>query len=177
MAGYSKEAKKQNDALQSILEGGAPEKTIQVGYEGKKQPSGDQISPLSDVMKKARMPWFCPKCDKIMKSRHDNKMWMSYGHCFYCQIEFQNKLAVDGKLDKWKADKDKKNKLAWIKEQKESIKEFKNQKSPEFHQQFRPDGYSIDKEKWDIDMKKVKREAEEALKKYTEVLEQLENEV
>ena len=35
----------------------------------------------------------------------------------------------------------------------------------------------LEKEKWDIDMKKVKREAEEALKKYTEVLEQLENEV
>ena len=36
MAGYCKEAKKQNDALQSILEAGTPEKTIQVGYEGKK---------------------------------------------------------------------------------------------------------------------------------------------
>ena len=29
-----------------------PEKRVQVGYEGKKQISGDQISPLSDVMKK-----------------------------------------------------------------------------------------------------------------------------
>ena len=51
MAGYSKESKRQNDALKSILDGGAPEKRVQVGYEGKKQVSGDQISPLSDVMK------------------------------------------------------------------------------------------------------------------------------
>ena len=32
MAGYSKENKRQNDALQSILRGGTPEQKIQVGY-------------------------------------------------------------------------------------------------------------------------------------------------
>ena len=163
MAGYSKESKRQNDALKSILDGGAPEKRVQVGYEGKKQASGDQISPLSDVMKKARMPWFCPKCDKIMKSRHDNKMWLSYGHCFNCQIEFENKLSVQGKLDEWKADKERKNKLAWIRDQKQSIEEFKKQDAPEFYQQFRPDGHSIDKEKWDIDKAAIIEKADEAL--------------
>ena len=90
-------------------------------------------------------------------------MWLSYGHCFNCQIEFENKLSVEDKLDKWKADKERKNKLAWIRDQKQSIEEFKKQDAPEFYQQFRPDGHSIDKEKWDIDKAAIVEKADEAL--------------
>ena len=43
-------------------------------------------------------------------------------------------------------EKIKQNKLSWIKEQRETIEQFKKQKAPEFYQQFRPDGYSVDKE-------------------------------
>jgi len=72
MAGYSRENSRQNEALQSILDGGSPEERVQVGYTGKKEKSGDKISPLSDIMKEARMPWFCPSCDKVMKKRLDD---------------------------------------------------------------------------------------------------------
>ena len=150
-------------ALKNILQGQPVTKKVMVGYEGKKQESGDQKSRLTDIMAGVRMPWFCPKCDKIMKSRHDNKMWLSYGHCFNCQVDFENKLAVSGKLDEWKADKERKNKLAWIRDQKQSIEEFKKQDAPEFYQQFRPDGHSIDKEKWDIDKSAIIEKADEAL--------------
>ena len=40
-----------------------------VGYKGKEQESGDQISRMTDLMQKARMPMFCPNCDKIMKKK------------------------------------------------------------------------------------------------------------
>ena len=43
------------------------------------------------------------------------------------------------------------------------LEEFKNQKNPEFWQQFRPDGYSVDKEKWKVDKSKIKKAADEAL--------------
>ena len=66
--------KHEEKALQSILRGETPEKRVMVGYEGKKQESGDQISRMTDLMKEARMPMFCPKCDKVMKKRLDNKM-------------------------------------------------------------------------------------------------------
>ena len=55
------------------------------------------------------------------------------------------------------------NKLAWIKDQKILIKEFKNQKTPEFLQQINPDGHSVDKEKWDIDENSIIKQADEAL--------------
>ena len=57
---YSKEAERQNKVLGDLLSGKTPEKRIMVGYEGKKQKSGDQKSRLTDIMAAARMPMFCP---------------------------------------------------------------------------------------------------------------------
>ena len=80
--GYSKEAERQNEVLGSLLKGETPEKRVMVGYEGKPEEGGDKISHLSEVMKEARMPWFCPNCKKVMKQRLDNKFWMKFNHCF-----------------------------------------------------------------------------------------------
>ena len=163
MAGYSRENARQNKALQSILDGGAPEGRVQVGYTGKKETSGDQISPLSDIMKEARMPWFCPSCDKVMKKRLDNKTWILYNHCFDCQIDFENKLRIEGKYNEWIDKKIIKSKLDWIKDQKQEIRELRDQKAPEFLEQVRPDGYSVDKEKWQMNSKDFVKQMDEAL--------------
>ena len=65
----------------------------------------------------------------------------------------------------------KDNKLAWIKDQKQSVKEFKNEKAPEFWEQVRPDGYSVDKEKWEMDISLLKKQADE----YLEYLQKMED--
>jgi len=170
--GYSRENKRQNDALQSILDGNTPEKRIFVAMEDvneKKERKKeiklerDKSNERSNALKEARVPWFCPKCDSVMKKRLDDRMWYVYNHCFDCQIEAENKMRIDGTYDEWMDNKIKANKLAWIEEQKVSIKEFKKQKSPEFYQQFRPDGYSIDKEEWSINMSLIEKQADEAL--------------
>ena len=161
--GYSKESERQNRALGDLLKGKTPEKRVMVGYKGKEQESGDQISRLSDIMKEARMPMFCPKCDVVMKKRLDDRMWYLYGHCFNCQVKVENKLRIEGKFDQWSHKKIIANKLSWIKDQKEEIKSFRNQKSPEFLQQINPDGHSVDKEKWEVDITQVREQADEAL--------------
>ena len=161
--GYSKESERQNKALGDLLSGKTPEKRVMVGYKGKEQESGDQISRLSDIMKEARMPMFCPKCDVVMKKRLDDRMWYLYGHCFNCQVKVENKLRIEGKFDQWSHKKIIANKLSWIKDQKEEIKSFRNQKSPEFLQQINPDGHSVDKEKWEVDVTQVRKQADEAL--------------
>ena len=51
------------------------------------------------------------------------------------------------------------------------MKEFRNQKKPEFWQQFRPDGHSVDKEKWNVDTDMIMKQADEAL----EFLEKMED--
>ena len=173
---YSKEAERQNKALGDVLAGRTPEKRVMVGYEGKKQKSGDQISRMTNLMKEARMPMFCPECDKIMKKKLDDKMWRMFGHCFDCQVTIENKLRIEGKYEEWAENKIRKNKIAFIKDQIQAISEWRDMKAPEFYNNVGVNYPMLEKEKWDGDMDKVQREADEAIQKYTEVLEELENE-
>ena len=174
--GYSKESERQNKALGDLLSGKTPEKRVMVGYKGKEQESGDQISRLSDIMKEARMPMFCPECDKIMKKRLDDKFWMMFGHCFDCQIDIENKLRIEGKYEEWAENKIKNNKIAFLKDSIQKIEEFKNQKAPEFYNQVGVNYPELQKEKWGGDMTQVNAIADEALEEYTKALEKLENE-
>ena len=174
---YSKEAERQNKALGDVLAGRTPEKRVMVGYEGKKQKSGDQISRMTNLMKEARMPMFCPECDKIMKQKLDNKMWSLFGHCFDCQIKIENKLRIEGKYEEWAEKKIRKNKIAFLKDSIQKIEEFRNQKAPEFYNQVGVNHPELEKEKWGGDMTQVNAMADEALEEYTKVLKQLESEV
>ena len=171
--GYSRENKRQNDALQTILDGGTPEKRIFVAMEDTKEKKErqkqivkerEEANERSEALKAARTPWFCPKCDKVMKKKLDDKMHMLYGHCLTCQVKDETKMRIDGTFNKWATKKVIANKLAWIKEQKQGIEEFKNQKAPAVYNQVNPDGHSIMKEKWNTDFEKLKKQADEALK-------------
>ena len=173
--GYSKESQRQNKVLGDLLSGKTPDKRIMVGYEGKTE-SGDKISRLSDVMKEARMPMFCPKCDVIMKKRLDNKFWRMYNHCFDCQIKIENKLRITGEYEEWANEKIRQNKISFIKDNLQKLEEWKNQKAPEWHNNVGVNYPELEKEKWSMDMEKVTKEADEAIEKFTEELKKLENE-
>jgi ribosomal protein L37AE/L43A len=172
MAGYSKENERHNKALKSILRGETPEKRIFVAQEDlefkkklKEEAKKEQkrIDEKLEVTKEARMPWFCPECKKVMKKRLDNKMWYLYTHCFDCQVEVENKMRLEGTYDEWVEKKVIANKLAWIRDQKISIEEFKKQQEPEFYNQVAADGHTLDKEKWQANFKQLKEQADEAL--------------
>ena len=176
MAGYSKETERQNKALGDVLAGRTPEKRAMVGYKGKEQESGDQISRMTNLMKEARMPMFCPECDIIMKKNLDDKMWSLFGHCFDCQITMENKLRIEGKYEEWEENKIKQNKIAFIKDQIQAISEWGDSKAPEWYNNVGVNTPELEKEKWNIDMKKVQIEAQKALEKYKDVLKELESE-
>jgi hypothetical protein len=112
-----------------------------------------------------------------MKKKLDDKMWSLFGHCFDCQIKMENKLRIEGGYEEWAEEKIRSNKIAFIKDQIQAISEWRDSKAPEWFNNVGVNTPELEKEKWDIDMKKVKKEAEEALKKYTEALEQLESNV
>jgi len=168
----SREDVRQNKAMQQILRGETPDKRIFVAMEDineqkeRKKLSdeeGKEAEKRTEALKAARMPWFCPKCDKVMKKNVDDKMWRLYGHCSDCQIQFENRLMIDGKYDDWVKSVERENKLAWIRDQRDTIYEFKKQNKVEFLQQVRPDGHSLDKERWEIDTKDIMKKAEEYL--------------
>ena len=176
----SRESVRENKAFQQILRGEKPEKRIFVAMEDVNEQKDrkkaiikekEESDKRTDALKAARMPWFCPKCDKVMKKNVDNKMWRLYDHCSNCQVEFENRLAIDGKYDEWVKNIERENKIAWIKDQRQSIEEFKKQKSPEFFQQINPDGYSVNEEKWEIDKVHIMEQADE----YLEYLQKMED--
>ena len=128
MANRSKEAERQNKALQNILEGKPVEKDyVQVGYQGEKpEDLGGKTreSELSKVMQSVRMPWFCPKCKKAMKKKLDDKFWRMMGHCFDCQVDYENKLRIKGEFDNWAESKMLENQKSQLKDLEQSIDDF-----------------------------------------------------
>jgi len=174
--GYSKETERQNKVLGDLLAGREPEKRVMVGYSKPKEKKKDKISRMTEIMQDVRMPWFCPNCKKVMKQKLDDKMWRLFGHCFDCQIKIENKLRIEGKYEEWEKNKIKQNKISFIKDSIQKIEEWKNMKSPEFFNQVGVNYPELEKEKWDIDMSKVHKEADEAIQKYEEALEKLEKE-
>ena len=175
--GYSKESVRQNEALKDALAGREHVKNyVQVGYEGKQKPKGDVIPKMTEIMKDVRMPLFCPKCDKVMKKRLDNKMWNLFQHCFDCQVEIEHKLKLEGKFDDWANEKMRKNKIAIIKDNLQQLEEFKTMKAPEWLNNVGVNYPELEKEKWEGGTEKMVAEAEEAIVKLKEQLEQLEKE-
>ena len=174
--GYSKETERQNKVLGDLLSGKTPEKRIMVGYEGKKEVTGDKVSKMTDLMQEARMPLFCPKCKKVMKKRLDNKMWNIYNHCFDCQSKFENKLRIEGKYEDWEKKKIRANKISFIKEQIQAIEEWRDMKAPEWYNNVGVNTPELEKEQWDVDTTQIQLMADEALEKFNETLKELENE-
>ena len=172
--GYSKETERQNQALNDILAGNETEKRVMVGYKSKEKEKGDIIPKMTEIMQDVRMPLFCKECNKVMKKRLDDKMWRLYGHCFDCQIKIENKLRIEGKYEEWEKEKIKQNKIAFIKDQMQTIEEWKDMKAPEWYNQVGVNYPEMEKEKWSVDTTHIKLMAEEALEEYTKILNGLE---
>jgi len=182
MAGYSRESERQNKALKTILRGESPEKRIMVTNVDKefqdfvkkeREEEQKRIDEKLEATKDARLPWFCPECKRVMKRRLDERMWYLHGHCFECQIVVENKMIIDGTFDEWQKKKVNANKLAWIRDKKQELVEFKNQKEMVAYNQINPDGYSIEKEKWTQNFDDLKKQAEEAIEHLEKIEESL----
>ena len=183
MAGYSREIERQNKALKSILRDEAPEKRIFIPIEDKefkeeqrlkREEELERVNEKFEATKEARMPWFCPKCEKVMKRKLDTKMWYLYNHCFDCQIKIENKMRIDGTYDKWEKDKIKNNKKAYLTDMEDSIEEWKEQKTPTYTNQVNPDIPEVmEEEKWNMNSEALGKLAEEALKDIKKMKEKL----
>jgi len=128
MAGYSKEAERQNKALGNLLKGQEVEKRTIVGYEGKQKEKGDVKSELTDIMSEVRMPLFCPKCKKTMKKKLDDKFWRLFEHCWDCQLDFEHKLRLEGKYDEWAISRAKNNQKAWVDDMIQGVEQWRDER-------------------------------------------------
>ena len=174
--GYSSENERQNKVLGDLIKGKTPEKRVMVGYKGDKEPAkhGDIISPLSEVMQEARMPWFCPACKKTMNKRLDNKMWYLYNHCFDCQVDFENKLRLEGKFEEWEQNKVTANHKAYLQDLLQSLEEWKNTSQIEFQEQVGVQDMEMKKEKWTQSQDQINEMADKAEKFIRKTLKEIE---
>ena len=165
MAGYSKEAKRQNEVLKDLISGKKHEKSYtQVGYEGKKEKQGDIKSELTDIMAEARVPLFCPKCKTTMKKKLDNKFWYLYKHCFDCQIDFENKLRLEGKYKEWELKKTKNNQKAWIDVMSQGIEQWRHERPVDQVYDVGIDAPEVKIEKAQINEEALNKLADDAIK-------------
>ena len=178
MSGYSRDIERQNKALQTILDGGTPEKRIFIAKEDleykknrkeEREKERKRVNAKFEATKEARMPWFCPKCKKVMKSSADDKMWRLFGHCLECQVEFEHELRTTGKYQDWENKIILENKKSIILEQIASIEDWKKQGDSEFVEPVNVDTGFVHVEKFEVD-KKVLALADEALEELNAAL-------
>jgi hypothetical protein len=175
-------------ARESILRGETPEKRIFVHMEDleekKKREDAvkadrERVNERMDALKGAKTPWFCPECKKVMKKRLDDKMYRLYKHCFDCQVKIENKLRIEGKYDEWEEKKVLNNQLSYIRDQIESIEDWKDEASKplEVFDQVGVQEVELQTEKWSQNTEKVEEMSNEAIeelnKMKTEVEEKL----
>jgi len=128
MAGYSKDAERQNKALGNLLKGEKIEKRAMVGYTPKQKEKGDIKSELTDIMSEVRMPLFCGNCKKTMKKKLDDKFWRLFGHCWKCQLDFEHELRLEGKYNEWSTNRAKGNQKAWVDDMIQGIESWRTER-------------------------------------------------
>ena len=166
MAGRSKEAERENKALSAILKGQEVEKRSMVGYtpEAEKNLGGKtRKSELTDIMAEVRMPWFCPECKKAMKKKLDDKFWRMMGHCFDCQVEFENKLRIKGEFDNWAERKMLENQKSQLKDLEQSITDFeKTGGKKEWYNNVGVNTPMLEADKWEMGKKQFEKTIQDA---------------
>lgn len=77
----------------------------------------------------AKTPWWCPKCERAMNHRFDDKFYRLYDMCYTCTIDTHTKMMLDGTWEEFEQKKLKENEIAWLKDHiiecKEYIRTFK----------------------------------------------------
>ena len=114
--------RKDVDRMRNLIKGNANESSdIQIGYnkKNKNYKEGDiwvenkktwtikngikqTVSKLTSLRKEVFMPLSCPKCNKIMKKRLDKPNYKIHKMCHDYVIEFEHKLKIRGKYNKYK---------------------------------------------------------------------------
>jgi hypothetical protein len=113
-----------------------------------------------------------------MKKNIDSQVWRQYEHCFDCQIEFENKLIIEGTHKEWKKRKSLENRISKMKDDLQGIKEFYDQKSVTHLNAINPELGAIDREEYSVENpEEWDAKIDEAVKFFETNIEKLETEL
>ena len=188
LSSNSRERSRQIENIRRVARGEGVSKKIFVQMEDldekkkrQEQVTKDREESLkrSDALKGARTPWFCPACNKTMKSHLDDKMYRLYSHCFDCQVKFEAKLRAKGTFENWERQKVLNNKLSWIDDMILSVEDWKNEASKpyEIQESVGVQELELQKEKWSQNTEQVDLMAKEAIEEYSKMKEETQKEL
>ena len=85
------------------------------------------------------------------------------GHCFDCQVEYENKLRVKGEFENYEAEKILNNKKAYLKDLEQSIDDFeKTGGKREFFNSVGVNTPELEKETWQMGEEQFEKTISEA---------------
>lgn len=118
----------------------------------KRSPSGELYREKQSKLEGARTPFWCPKCKRIMKGRHDTKMYQTQGMCINCVIDRDTQMKIDGTYNDYEKRVILSRAKGFLMDSKKEIGKYLDETSPEI--QFVEKDGSI--EKWDVDVTQMK---------------------
>jgi hypothetical protein len=146
-------------------------------FDGKKWTVKNGITQNVTKLDAAKMPWFCPTCDKVMNHDLDTKFWRIRGHCFDCNIKEEMEIRKKGPAA-WKQYEETIMRRNYHADLKDFIQELKDlhrtASSPE--NILADDEKILMVERWNVDIDKVKADIMEEIVKHEELLKRFEEE-
>ena len=116
-----------------------------------------------------------------MKKRLDDKFWRLMGHCFDCQIDFENKLRVKGEFDNYAEKKMLENQKSYLKDLEQSIDEFENTGGKKtWLNNVGVNTPELEKEKWEMgeqEFEKNIKDARDFIREKKEIVEKAEQQL
>lgn len=134
--------------------------------DGRKWTVKNGVKQSISKLETAKTPWFCPKCNKVMNHKIDDKFWRIRGHCFDCNIKAEMEIRKAGK---WKEYEETLLKRNFIAEMKDTLKELEHTRehlsAPEFIHFDEHEKRVMMVEKWGVDLNKVRAELDGDIEK------------
>jgi hypothetical protein len=121
----------------------------------------------------AKMPWFCPSCDKIMNHRLDTRYWRMRGKCMDCVISDETKIRAEGSWAEYEQEIMRNNYVDSLKEYIAYLVDLKETiAAPEVL--LADDTNILMTEKWHVDIDKVKNDIQADIDYHAELLRKFE---
>lgn len=127
----------------------------------------------TDILQTARVPMFCPHCNRAMSAQIDEKFFWLRGKCHVCVSEDETKMRIDGSFENYEKLIILKNKFSFYTDAKTGLMEYYKTIKP--YQEFVNDDGNV--EKWnDPDYEKLKEFIEKEIQSVDDILSELANE-
>lgn len=139
--------------------------------DGRKWTVKNGVKQSVSKLETAKTPWWCPKCNKVMNHKIDDKFWRIRGHCFDCNVKEETEIRRQGKWKEYEEQKLRANFLSEMKDTLQKLQDLReNLSTPEVIHFDEHEKRVMMVEKWDVDINKVKNDLDVDIEKVKKII-------